>query len=68
MLSNKAACKYETPYNGPFVITHCWTNGNVTLQCGPIQIRHYISQIKPYIYDTNVEDINPENMCDDFNI
>ena len=55
-------------YKGPFVITWCWTNGTVTLQYGPEQIRYNIRQIKPYKSDTNVEDINPENMCDDFNI
>ena len=26
--------KYETPYNGPFVITQCFTNGTVNLQYG----------------------------------
>ena len=45
-----------------------WTNGTVTLQCGQIQNRHNICRIKPYKYDTNVEDINPENMYDDVNL
>ena len=34
MLTNNAAFRYETLYNGPFEINHCWTNGAVTLQCG----------------------------------
>ena len=57
MHTNKAAYKYETLYNGPFVITQCWTNCMVTLQCGPIQIRHNIRWIKPYKSGTNAEDI-----------
>ena len=60
MLTNNAAYKYETPNNGLFVITQCCTNGMVTLQCGPIQLRHNIRRIKPYISDTNVEDITTE--------
>ena len=68
MLTNNAAYKYETPYNRPFVITQCWTNGTVTLQYVLIQIRHIIGWIKPYTSDTNVEDITPENMYDDVNI
>ena len=24
LITNNAAYKYETPYNGPFVITQCW--------------------------------------------
>ena len=35
---------------------------------GPIQTRHNIRQIKPYKYDTIVEDIITENMYDDVNI
>ena len=38
MLDNHAAYKYETPYIEPFVITQCWTNGKVTLQCGAKQL------------------------------
>ena len=33
-----------------------------------IQIMHNISQIRPYKYDTNVIDVNPENMYEDVNI
>ena len=32
----------------------------VTIKYGLIQISHNIRQIKPYKYDTNVEDINPK--------
>ena len=46
----------------------CCTNGTVTLQYGPAKIRYNIHQIKPYTSDTNVEDINPENMYDEINI
>ena len=68
MLNNHAAYKYEPSYKGPFLITRCFTNGTVNLKCGAIQIKYNIRHIKPYKYDTNVEDINPENMSDDVNI
>ena len=68
MLNKHNAYKYETPYMGPFFITRCFTNITVNLQCGVIQITYNIHRIKPYKYDTNVEDINPKNMCDDVNI
>ena len=68
MLNNHAAYKYEAIYKGPFVITRCLTNGMVNIQYGPVQFRHNICRIKPHKFDTNVEDINPENMCDDVNI
>ena len=55
----------ETPYKGPFAIEPCWTNGTVTLQCGPIQIRHNICRINSYKSGKKVEYINPENICDD---
>ena len=42
MLTNNAAYKYETPYNGPFVINQCWSNDAVTLQCSANKIRHNI--------------------------
>ena len=29
MLANNYAYKYETPYNGSFLITWCWNNGTV---------------------------------------
>ena len=58
MLANNYAYKYGIPYNGVFVITQCWANSMVPLQCGPIKIRHHICRIKPYTSDTNVEYIN----------
>ena len=68
MLSNNTAYKYETTFKIPFMITQCWTNGTVTLQCGQTQISHNIRRINAYKSDTNVEDINPENMYNDVNI
>ena len=38
VLTNNSAYKYETTYNGPFLKTQYWTNGTVTLQCGPIKL------------------------------
>ena len=49
MLTNHTACKYETPYTSPFVITWYLTNGTVNIQYDAIQIRHNIHLIKPYI-------------------
>ena len=57
MLANNAAYKYETPYKWTFVITQCWTNSTVKIQCGLIQISNNILRIGPYTSDTNVEDI-----------
>ena len=57
MIVNNSAFKYETPYNGQFEITQCleqW-NGIITVWGG--KIRYNIRHIKPYISDTNVEDI-----------
>ena len=39
------------------MIIQCWTNGTVILQYGTIKVRHNIRRIKPYISDTNIEDI-----------
>ena len=58
MLTNNTAYKYGIPYNGPFVLTQCWTNVKVALQCGPNKIRYNIRRIKTYTSDTNVEDLN----------
>ena len=60
MLNNHAAYKYLIPYDVPFVITKCWTNGMFTLQCVPKKSKNDIGRINPYISDTNVEDINIE--------
>ena len=42
------------------MITQCFTNGTVILQCGLIQIRHNMCWIRPYTSDTNSEGIYPE--------
>ena len=68
MITNHYAQKYKTPYKVTSVITQCWTNGTVTLQCGAIKIRHKICCIKQYKSDTNFEDITPEIIYDDVNI
>ena len=57
MLDNHSDFKYEIPYKGSFEITQCWTNDTVTLQYGAIKIGYNIRSIKPYTFDTNVEDI-----------
>ena len=67
MLNKHTAYKYEIPYRGPFVITRYFTNVTVKLQCGVIQNRYNIHQIKPYKSDTNVEYIKTENMSDNVN-
>ena len=61
MLDSNSAYKHETPYKGTFVITKCWNTGTVTLQCGATKIRYNIFHIKPYKFDTNIEDINLKN-------
>ena len=58
MLDNHSAYKYEIPYNFPFVITHFWTNGMVTLQCGATKIGYNIRPIKPHTSDKKVDGIN----------
>ena len=62
ILTDHTAYKYETPYKGPFVIKQCFTNKTVILKYGAIQIRYNICPIKPYKYNTKVEDFNPKNM------
>ena len=56
------------PYKVTFVIIWYWTNDTVTIKYGPIQIGNNICRIKPYTSDTNIEDINPNNMSDNVNI
>ena len=68
MLTKHTAYKYETPYTGPFLITNCFTNGTVNLQCGPSKNRYNIHQIKTYKSDTKVEDISSDNMSDNVSI
>ena len=58
ILNNDAAYKYETPYKGPFLITQCWDNFTVTLQCSATTIRYHIRRIKPHTSNTNFEYIN----------
>ena len=68
MLTNHTVYIYETLYKGPFVITQCFTNGTVNLQCDAIKIKYNIRCIKPYKSDTKVEDYNSINMYYAFNI
>ena len=68
MLNNHSIYKYETPFQGPFLITQCWNNGTVSLQYSLRKIRYNIRLINPYKYDTNVEDINPKYICDSVKI
>ena len=68
MLTNHTVYKYETPYKDPFVITQCFTNVRVLLQCGAIQIKYNICRINPYKSDTKVEDFYPKSMDDVVNI
>ena len=55
-------------YKSPFVITNCFNNVTVKLQCGVIEIKYIIRRIEPYKYDTNVEDIKSKIMWEDVNI
>ena len=68
MPTNHTAYKYERPYNGPFLITQCFTNGAVKLQYGATQITYNIHCIKPFKLDNKVEDSNSTNMSDGVNI
>ena len=68
IITKHTSKKYEMPCTGPFVITQCFTNGTVNLQCGPKTIRYNIYRINPYKSDTKVEDISSKNMSDDVNI
>ena len=68
MLTKHTAYKYETPYTGPFVITQCFTNVTVNLQCSVVQIKYSIRRINPYKYDTKVEDHSSKNISENVNI
>ena len=48
MKKSKSACKYETPFKGPYGIFHTWTNGTVTLRTGAVTTIINIRNIKPY--------------------
>ena len=54
MLTKHTSYKYETPYTGPSVITHGFTNVMVKLQNGAAKITYNICRINPYKYDTKV--------------
>ena len=55
MINNHAAYNYETTYRGPFVITQCWNNGTIKLQCHETRIRYSICRMKPHTSDKNIE-------------
>ena len=61
MFNNNASFKYKIVYKIPFEITCCYINGIFTLQYGVTKSRYNIRHIKPYTYDTNVEDSIAEN-------
>ena len=58
MITNQTTYKYETPFKGPLVITHCFTNGTVSLQYGATSITYNIRRIKTYKQDTKVEEFD----------
>ena len=68
MLTKHTEYKYKTLYTGHVLITRCFTNDMVNLQCVAIKIRYNIHRISTYKYDTNIEYINPKNMYDDIKI
>ena len=68
ILTKHTVYKYETKYMVPFVITQCFTNDTVNLQCSAIQIKYNIRRINPYKYGTNVEYYSSKNTYDDVNI
>ena len=68
MLTNHTEYKYDTPYNGPLMITHCFTNITLNLQYGATQIMYNIRRIKPYKLDNKVEDSNSIYISDGVNI
>ena len=51
MIKNKADCKYETPYKGPYEIIQMRNNGIVTVKMGTMLDRLNICQIKPYKFE-----------------
>ena len=68
MLATHTAYKYETAYKGPFLITQCFNNGALHLQCGVIQIKYNTRPIQTYKLDTKVEDYNSISMYEAVNI
>ena len=57
MLNNKAAYKYETPYNSSLDIMQMWNNYMVTLQMGATEIRYNILQTNTYKTEIDVDDV-----------
>ena len=68
ILNKHTVYKLKTPYMVPFVITQCFTNGTLNLQCDAIQIKSNIRRINPYKLDTIVEDYNSISMYGTVNI
>ena len=58
MLTKNTAYKYGTLYKGSFVITQCFTNGTVNLQCVSVQTKYNIRRIKPYKFGTKVDNFS----------
>ena len=54
ILTRHTSYKYEIPYMGPFVITQCFTNGTVNLQCDMKTIMYNILHINTYKQYTKV--------------
>ena len=54
-IKSESAYKYGMLYKSPFVITYCFTNVTVNLQCGAIQVKYNIRSIKSYKLDTQFE-------------
>ena len=52
--------QYQSATQGPFLINKFWINFTVSLQSGVTKNRYNIRHIRPYTYDTNIEDINTE--------
>ena len=57
-LNNNDAYKYEIKHKGPFVISQCWNNSTVTLQCDETKIRYNTRHVDPHTPDIKVEHIN----------
>ena len=68
ILTKHTAFKYEIPYKGTFVITHCFTNVTVNLKNSVTQLTYNTRRIKPYTLDTKVEYYSSKNMSDDVRI
>ena len=58
----------KTLYKVEFLITQCFKNVTIKLQCGATKITYSIRHIKPFKYDTKVDGSISKNMADDVNI